>query len=97
MSWDHLPEFATPNVWLDDDHGLRWHTEQGAEGPTGALFVHRDKRDPQNWCLGGVEWRSSTGPNWTLVSMQPFHIEPSVHCLACGDHGFIRDGKWVPA
>lgn len=34
---------------------------------------------------------------WTLVSLEPLHLEPSLLCRACGDHGFIRDGKWVPA
>jgi hypothetical protein len=34
---------------------------------------------------------------WQLVSREPLHIEPSVLCRACGDHGWIRDGKWVEA
>lgn len=34
---------------------------------------------------------------WTLVSEDPFHLEPSLLCRICGDHGFIRDGKWVLA
>jgi hypothetical protein len=34
---------------------------------------------------------------WTLHSLDPLHIEPSVLCRACGDHGFIRDGRWVRA
>lgn len=37
------------------------------------------------------------GPRWTLVSMDPLHIEPSVLCRGCGHHGFVRDGAWVPA
>jgi hypothetical protein len=32
-----------------------------------------------------------------LVSQDPITISPSLLCLSCGDHGFIRDGKWVPA
>jgi hypothetical protein len=38
-----------------------------------------------------------TPDSWQLVAVEPLHIEPSVLCTACGDHGFIRDGKWVPA
>lgn len=45
---------------------------------------------------------------WQLLSRAPLHVEPSLLCKApmepidgqpqeCGDHGFIRDGKWVPA
>lgn len=34
---------------------------------------------------------------WDLVSEEPLTLSPSLLCLACGHHGFIRDGKWVPA
>jgi hypothetical protein len=36
-------------------------------------------------------------PVWTVQSWEPLTISPSVLCRACGHHGFIRDGKWVPA
>lgn len=36
-------------------------------------------------------------PNiWGVVSWDPLTIEPSVLC-GCGDHGFIRGGRWIPA
>lgn len=35
--------------------------------------------------------------HWDLVSMDPLHLEPSLLCTVCNDHGFIRDGKWVAA
>jgi hypothetical protein len=34
---------------------------------------------------------------WTLVAESPLHLEPSLRCTVCGDHGWIRDGKWVPS
>jgi hypothetical protein len=34
---------------------------------------------------------------WEVVSEEPFTISPSVLCRACGDHGFVRDGRWVRA
>ncbi len=36
-------------------------------------------------------------PYWTVESLDPLTISPSLLCLTCGDHGFIRDGRWVPA
>lgn len=36
-------------------------------------------------------------PMWTVESWEPLTISPSVLCLRCRDHGFIRDGKWVRA
>jgi hypothetical protein len=34
---------------------------------------------------------------WTVVSESPLTLSPSLLCPRCGHHGFIRDGKWVPA
>ena len=33
---------------------------------------------------------------WQVQSWEPLTISPSLLC-GCGDHGFIREGKWVPA
>jgi hypothetical protein len=33
--------------------------------------------------------------SWELVSDDPVTLSPSLHCRACGDHGFITGGKWV--
>lgn len=37
-----------------------------------------------------------SGPFWTVDSWDPLTLRPSLLCH-CGDHGFIRDGKWVSA
>lgn len=34
---------------------------------------------------------------WTLHATEPLHVEPSILCRACGDHGFIREGRWQRA
>jgi hypothetical protein len=34
---------------------------------------------------------------WTVESMDPLTLSPSLLCNACKDHGFIRQGKWVRA
>lgn len=34
---------------------------------------------------------------WTLQSRDPITLSPSVHYTCCGVHGFVRNGKWVPA
>jgi hypothetical protein len=36
-------------------------------------------------------------PRWTVEQWDPLTLSPSVLCTACGDHGFVRDGKWVAA
>lgn len=37
-----------------------------------------------------------SGPYWTVESWDPLTLSPSLLCH-CGDHGFIRAGRWVPA
>jgi hypothetical protein len=34
-------------------------------------------------------------PLWTLVSLDPLTLSPSLLC-SCGHHGHIQGGKWVP-
>lgn len=34
---------------------------------------------------------------WTIVQLEPLTLSPSVLCTACGHHGFIQGGRWVPA
>lgn len=35
--------------------------------------------------------------SWAVESEEPLTLSPSILCRACGDHGFIRNGKWVRA
>lgn len=50
---------------------------------------------------GGVNFENAPnsvkGPRWHLVSGDPLTIEPSILCRTCGLHGWIRQGRWVPA
>ena len=34
---------------------------------------------------------------WTVENWDPEHLtlSPSLLCMTCGDHGYIRDGAWV--
>ena len=36
-------------------------------------------------------------PVWQVESWEPLTLSPSLLCRLCGDHGFIRAGRWVPA
>lgn len=39
---------------------------------------------------------SPNATTWDVQCWDPLTITPSVLC-SCGDHGFIREGRWVPA
>lgn len=34
---------------------------------------------------------------WDVISVEPLTLSPSILCTVCKHHGFIRDGRWVPA
>ena len=34
---------------------------------------------------------------WQVESWEPLTLSPSLLCRRCGDHGFIKEGKWVRA
>jgi hypothetical protein len=36
-------------------------------------------------------------PAHIVRSAEPLTIEPSIRCLNCGLHGFVRESKWEPA
>ena len=55
-------------------------------------------------CASGVTFDSETARRiepgkamWTVESWEPLTLSPSLLCLRCGDHGFVRDGRWVVA
>lgn len=36
-------------------------------------------------------------PKWTVECWEPLTLSPSILCGLCGNHGFIRGGRWVEA
>lgn len=47
--------------------------------------------------LPGVATRWPGRARWTIVSTDPWTLQPSVKCSLCGDHGYVKDGQWQPA
>jgi hypothetical protein len=94
---------------LGDGHLLRY-TVAPAEtlhpgARLGATIEHprADGKEGQCWC--GVYFDTPEAKAvlagqrtfWHVESAEPLTISPSVLCLECKDHGFIRGGKWVRA
>lgn len=61
----------------------------------GVYYEHTCLGRPRSpgWVPVKPEWKDG----WDLVSEKPLTLAPSLLCRLCGHHGFIRDGKWVPA
>lgn len=67
----------------------------------GASVMHLTPTGEQ--CMGSITFDGDVQrrimPNstfWQVTSWEPLTMTPSLLCQ-CGDHGFITDGKWVPA
>lgn len=67
----------------------------------GLIIFHTDPSGQD--CAGFVtltgDVQRRVAPNattWTVESWDPLTLSPSVLC-SCGDHGFIREGRWVRA
>ena len=64
-------------------------------------WVHRCDGDsyrgdaPWRWAIARIDVTSGT--KHELRKRLPIYVGGSILCVACGDHGFINDGKWVKA
>lgn len=85
------------------DRGLNPHVAHLPDvDKWGAVVYHR--RPSGQPCAGFVtfagEVQREVAPRavvWTVESWEPLTISPSVLCVACGDHGFIQEGRWISA
>lgn len=59
-------------------------------------FRHRCDRGPRGVivCAPELTWGGHTV---TVDDSGVITVDPSIVCPDCGDHGWVRAGKWVPA
>ncbi|MFF3891405.1 hypothetical protein [Streptomyces sp. NPDC001914] len=77
----------TPGIfygWLDETNPIFWHRCAALADVPEERTVHGP-------------WRAAGTGAHTLVTREPLHLEPSLLWKCCGTHGFVRDGKWIPA
>lgn len=70
----------------------------------GFTWEHPDAKRPGEKCMGAGHFDGEVQrklvterTRWTVEAWEPLTLSPSLLCGACGCHGFIRGGKWVPA
>lgn len=88
LPMDEASRLMEPTAWMDDDNEHFW-------------WLHDCDSEHGHWARS-AGFKPETmlplgGSGWTVVSKDPLTISPSILCPACGTHGFIRAGKWVPA
>ena len=92
MTWESE---VCPNDLGDNNHRWSWLVRANATDGDGKdiLWMHT--------CNGKrtLCWIDITsGTKHQLISEEPLHIQPSILCpVGCGDHGYVREGKWVSA
>lgn len=99
MKASDYPDFLE----LGHDHVLRLTKLYGHDDIIGGILEH--KKPDGSACLGSFAFdvpeypTSELGdhPRWAVESWQPLTLSPSLECVDCGDHGHIREGRWVPA
>lgn len=81
------------SVYLDEHHAYRFVEFEGER--VGITEFHYTG---DHWCAGFVAFKNYDPVHgWDVVSTEPLTLSPSLLCLLCNSHGFIRDGKWVQA
>jgi hypothetical protein len=104
LGHDHAMIFT---CW-DPDRALNPQFDAiASEQRYGASVWH--KKDDGEWCPGAITFDTPTAralndrhperahPLWQVESYEPLTISPSLQCRMCPDHGFIKNGQWVPA
>jgi hypothetical protein len=71
-----------------------------------ALHDYHQRPDGGGQCQGFItfeggawarEFKENPLATWKVVKWDPLTLTPSLLCRACGDHGFIENGKWRKA
>ena len=89
--------------WIDigSDHHMAffsWHEVAHA----GVMVKHPSKGQNHipagDLCMGSIgfdlpETKGMSGGKWQVQSMDPLTVSPSLLC-SCGNHGYIRNGRW---
>jgi hypothetical protein len=80
----------------DIGHGVSVELLRDASGAVEALALWHP-------CCGGERsgaWlpvHPVHSRGWAVAVESPITVSPSILCMTCGHHGWIRDGRWVPA
>lgn len=91
------------NVDIGEGHSLQFLSYQGSPRVAVNIFHMNSKGEP---CAGFAPfanraWANSFEPGaiatWDVQNDDPLTITPSILCRACGDHGYVTNGRWVKA
>lgn len=93
MTWLNMSHIDA--VLLDGPDGWQARVLFTFEGAV--LFEHRCDRTAQGRGVIVCAPALQIGNGHTIVQRDPLTIVASVLCPDCQTHGFVTDGRWVPA
>ena len=93
LSW--APDFGLNPQYAHLAHLVRTEGEK-----IGAIISHKNQQGEV--CEGVIVFDLDLtrygpfkeDPKWVVESWKPLTLSPSLHCPKCGDHGYIKKGKW---
>jgi hypothetical protein len=99
MSGPHGERF---DVDLGDGHWIEWTTYKDVR--CGGIITHRSDKTETGYCSGAFwidsRYNEDCGTQHAIWQMTGTFecptLSPSFLCH-CGDHGWVRDGKWIQA
>lgn len=83
--------------WIDIGHGVSIEVRSLNGVPNGVAYRHPPNANGTGSCEGYAPFGPPDSDGWTVERLDPLTISPSLLCRACGHHGFITAGRWVPA
>ena len=90
---------CTATDWTDIGHGVS--IQQRFMNGELAVVAWKHPCKPYGVREDSIPVRYNGWPDegWSLIQPEPITLSPSVLCLVetCRFHGFVREGKWVPA
>jgi hypothetical protein len=87
-------------VWDPDLDLNPQYAHLAGQFPATVSAIIRHKMSDGEDCEGVITFdvpvahECSDGPFWQVESWEPLTLSPSLLCH-CGDHGFIKQGRWV--
>jgi hypothetical protein len=87
---------------IGEDHKIEYKSFE--DDPQTGINVHHKTPEGKD-CVGWVPFKGGAWDkafegeivSWDIQSKDPLTLSPSILCKRCGDHGFIRNNKWVKA
>jgi hypothetical protein len=61
----------------------------------GWVHLHRSPRGTECKSFRAVR-EGQGGPIYQIVQAKPLSLAPAIECSACGVHGRVTDGRWLP-